>query len=152
MRTLQVIAVMLCIGLAAGSSALAMTYDGTGKGDHAAIAAGSLLGLTTAASRAASSDRTIRVALACPPGYVRDFHYYRCVPEQRLSHPASTPSAEQLPQAKLDPAAAAQTCAAKGLRFAGDISTATHGGTCMCPWGLRSGTIDNLASFRNQCI
>ena len=74
-------------------------------------------------------------------------------PPKRLStHRPSTPGAEQLPQAKFDPAAAAQTCAAKGLRFAGDISTATHGGTCMCPWGLRSGTIDNLASFRNQCI
>ena len=50
------------------------------------------------------------------------------------------------------PVSAAQTCAAKGLRFAGDISTATHGGTCMCPWGLRSGTINNLASFNNECF
>ncbi|MET3596218.1 hypothetical protein ABID26_005635 [Mesorhizobium shonense] len=148
MKTLQTIAVMLCIGPLANSPVLARGYDGSRNDDQAMVAAASLPGLATAGSTAAGTVRAIQVAWNCPPGYVAGRYYRSCVLARRLSHPTSRPGAEQLSGA----AAANRTCVAKGLVFAGDITIATHGGTCMCPPGLRSSAINNWASSPNECF
>ncbi|RWM25605.1 hypothetical protein [Mesorhizobium sp.] len=147
MRTLQAIAVMLCVGPFANSPGLASGYDGSRSDDQATIAAASLPGPATAGSTAASAVRAIKV-WDCPPGYVAGRYYRSCVLARRRLHPTSTPSGEQLSGA----AAANQTCITKGLVFAGDITIATHGDTCMCPPGLRSSVINNWASSRNECF
>ncbi|MDX8493019.1 hypothetical protein RFN29_15685 [Mesorhizobium sp. VK22B] len=147
MKTLQAIVVMLCIGPFANSPVLARGYDGSRNDDQATVVAASLPGLATAGSTA-RTVRAIPVAWSCPPGYVAGRYYRSCVLARRRSYPTSTPSAEQLSGA----AAANQTCVTKGLVFAGDITIATHGGTCMCPPGLRSSVINNWASSRNECF
>ncbi|WP_131802907.1 hypothetical protein [Mesorhizobium sp. ORS 3428] len=148
MRTLQASVVVLFVFALANSSGLARGYDGSRNDDWPTVVPASLLRLTTAGSTAAGTVRAIQVAWNCPPGYVAGRYYRSCVLARRRSHPASTPGAEQLSGA----AAANQTCAAKGLVFAGDITIATRGGTCMCPPGLRSSVINNWASSRNECF
>jgi len=97
MRTLQAIVMMLCICVLANSPGHARGYDGGRSDDQAGIAAASLPGLATAGSRAESAMEVIKVAWSCPPGYVAGRYYRSCVLARRLSHPTSTPSAEQLP-------------------------------------------------------
>ncbi|RWM38865.1 hypothetical protein [Mesorhizobium sp.] len=126
MRTLQAIAVMLFIGPLANSPALASSYDGSRNDDQATTAAASLPGLVPAGSTSASTDRPIKVAWDCPPGYVAGRYYRSCVPDRRLPHPTSTPSGET---DKFHPATAADACTKAGLKYAG-------AGWCSCGVGF----------------
>ena len=149
MRTLQAIVVMLLIGPLANSSALSSSYNGSGSGYQATVAAASLPGLMMAGSGAASTDRAIRVALTCPPGYVPSRYYNHCVVAPRLStHPSSTPGAEQLPSAAQRNAAA---CAQKELMPGGDAGV-VQGNRCLCPPPLRAQTPNGFVLSRNECF
>lgn len=148
MRTLQAIVVMLCIGPLANSPGLASSYDGRRDDDQATTAAASLPGLATTGSTAASTVRAIKVAWDCPPGYVASRYYRHCVLARRLSHPTSTPSAEQLPSAVQRNAFA---CSQKGLMPGGDAGVAL-GDKCLCPTGFRSLTGSAFTSSRNECV
>jgi hypothetical protein len=149
MRTLQAIVVMLCIGPFASSPALSSSYDGSSDSYQATVATPSLPGLMIAGSGAASTDRAIRVALTCPPGYVPSRYYSHCVPAPRLSsHPSSTPGAEQLPSAAQRNAYA---CSQKGLMPGGDAGVA-QGDRCLCPPPLRAQTPNGFVFSRNECF
>ena len=147
MRTLQAIVVMLCIGPLAGSPVLASSYDGSRNDDRAMIVAASLPGPAIAGPTAASTVRAIKVAWSCPPGYVAGRYYRSCVRARRLSHPASTPSAEQLPSAVQRKTFA---CSQLGLMPGGDAAVVS-GDKCLCPPGSRSLTGSAFVSSRDEC-
>jgi hypothetical protein len=146
MRTLQVIAVMLSIGPFTSAYALSSGYDGSSNCFRTAIVNISAPGLLTAGSKAASTDRAIIAEYGCPPGFVPV--NYHCVPKWRETHPASTPSAEQLPSPVQRNAF---ECSQRGLLPGGDAGVA-NGNTCLCPPPFHSVPGRSpLVSSRNEC-